>query len=461
MSLRMMQERGHWSSKIGFILAAAGSAVGLGNIWKFPYITGENGGGAFVLIYLLCIALVGLPVMMAEVLIGRMAQRSTVGSFQALAGEKSIWTSVGWLGVVTGIVILSYYSVVAGWSLHYVWLSIQGTFSVENVASIKAIFGNLYVDTNTNVFWHLIFMLLTALIVLGGVKQGVERAARILMPLLLLMLATLAIYASSLDGFASAVDFVFGFHTDALTPAGVLEALGHSFFTLSVGMGAMLTYGSYLSKNDDLVTSSIAITVLDTLVALMACLVLFPITFTKGMEPAAGPGLVFENMPMAFTQLPGGNLWAFVFFLLLAFAALTSSISLLEVAAAYLIDERKWPRKKAVAVISGFIFLLGIPSALSGGTKLFGEKFATIFGYNWFDTFDKLASNWLLPLGGLGISLFVAWKIADKARRASVAAGSTLGKIEWFYLGWLQLLRFVVPVGIVLVMLYATGVFKS
>ncbi|MCA9690085.1 MAG: sodium-dependent transporter [Nannocystaceae bacterium] len=470
----MATERGQWGSKLGFILAAAGSAVGLGNLWKFPYITGENGGGAFVIVYLVCIALVGLPIMMGEVLIGRMAQRSTVSAFRHIA-PQSAWQSVGWLGVVTGVVILSYYSVVAGWSMHYVYLAVSGGLSgvtegIEGVdpAAIKATFNAVAADPALNVGWHAVFMALTALIVGAGVQQGVERAARVMMPVLFLMMTALLVYATTLDGFGKAFDFVFGLHFERLTGAGVLEALGHSFFTLSVGMGAMLTYGSYLAKQDDLVSTSVAITLLDTAVALMACLVLFPITFTIGMEPAAGPGLVFQNMPVAFAELPGGATWSVIFFVLLTFAALTSSISLLEVPASYLIDERGWSRPKAVTVMVAAIFALGVPSALSGGTALFGADFQAATkpvlvamgqegGKSWFDTFDYLASNILLPVGGMGIALFAAWRIGDKARRAEVAAGSTLGRIEGFYLVWLQLLRYLAPIAILVVMLHALG----
>ncbi len=465
----MAAKRAQWGSKLGFILAAAGSAVGLGNVWKFPYVTGQNGGGAFVLLYLLAIVLVGLPIMMGEILIGRMAQKSTVSAFRSLA-PKSAWPLVGWLGVIAGMIILSYYSVVAGWSLHYIYLSLSGAIGGADPEAVKELFGGLYVDTTANLGWHAVFMVVTAVIVIGGVQQGVERAATFLMPALFLMMTAMLVYAMTLPGFGEAVDFIFGVRFDQVTGATVLEALGQSFFTLSLGMGAMLTYGSYLSKQDDLVTSALSISALDTAVALMASLVLFPITFSYGIDPADGPGLVFQNMPAAFAQLPGGALWSTAFFLLLSFAALTSSISLLEVVAAYFIDERGWTRRQAVIVLGAFIFVLGVPSALSGGSQAFGAGFkdltAPVFaivgkeGMNWFDTFDYIASNMLLPLGGLGIALFSAWRMGERARRAEIAAGSTLGKIEALYLAWLQLLRYLVPLAIVTVMLYALGIFK-
>ncbi len=453
----MTEARGQWHSKLGFILAAAGSAVGLGNLWKFPYVTGTNGGGAFVLVYLACILLVGLPIMLAEVALGSLAQTGPVGAFRRFG--RGPFVAVGGMGVICAFVILSYYSVVAGWSLHYVWLALSGAFAVDSHAEIPAIFGKLASDPVTSSFWHTVFMLLTIAIVYGGVQKGVERAARIMMPALFVMMLVLLAYATTLDGFGRAFDFVFGFHTDKLTGEGVLEALGHSFFSLSLGMGAMLTYGSYLPKDEDIVNASIAISALDTLVALMACLVLFPITFSYGMEPSAGPGLVFVNMPVAFSQLPGATLWAAMFFVLLFFAALTSAISLLEVAASYFIDERGFTRRRAVLSCGLFIFLLGIPSALSNGTELFGPKFEALFGRNWFDSFDYLASNWMLPLGGLGIAVVMAYRVGDEARRAEIALGSTLGRMAWFYLGWLKLLQVVVPVAILAVMLHALGLF--
>ena len=457
----MAQERrGEWGSKAGFILAAAGSAVGLGNIWKFPYITGENGGGLFVIIYLACILLVGLPIMLGEIMLGRMTQRSPVGAFRKLDGDKSIWQSVGWVGVLAGFVILSYYSVVAGWALEYTVLAARGEFAGGDPAVIAERFGQVAGDGTGAILWHVAFMALTIAIVISGVQKGVELASRVLMPLLLLMFVALLIYAITLPGFGEGASFVFGFHTDKLTAGSVLEALGHSFFTLSVGMGAMLTYGSYLQKNDDIVSAGVAITVLDTLVALMACLVLFPITFSYGMEPSAGPALVFKNIPIAFSQLPGSTIWALTFFLLLVFAALTSAISLLEVAASYFIDELGWSRSVAVPVTGGVIILLGIPSALAASSHTFGAGMEEAIGRNWFDLFDYVSSNWMLPLCGLGISMFAAWKLGDAARRAQFEAGSTLGRIELVYLGWLQVLRWVVPVAILLIMLHALKVFE-
>lgn len=462
----MAEQRAHWGSRVGFILAAAGSAIGLGNIWKFPYITGENGGGLFVLIYLVCIAVIGLPIMMAEIFIGRTAQNSPVGAFRKLSRPGSPWLGVGWLGVATAFVILSYYSVVAGWALHYVFLSVKGGFAGMSADEVGNLFGEVFADKEINLFWHILFMFITMGIVIGGVKKGVERWSRILMPLLFIMMLVLLFQAIRMDGFSKAVSFIFSPNTDNFRwGPSTLEALGHAFFTLSLGMGAMLTYGSYLKTDDDLVTTSITVTVLDTVIALMACLVMFPIIFSFGMEPTKTVGLVFISLPVAFAQMPGGAIWATVFFGLLTFAALTSAISLLEVAVSYFIDERRWSRPAATMLCGFIILLLGIPSALSGGTDLFGAKFesltANVFGEgqgkNWFDSLDYLATNWMLPLGGLGIALFVSWRVGGSAREQGFKAGTKFGKLYW---GWVFLLRYIVPLGVIAVFLYSIGVIK-
>lgn len=454
------QQRAQWGSRLGFILAAAGSAVGLGNIWKFPYITGENGGGLFVLVYLACIALVGMPIMMAEIFIGRETQCSPVGAFRSLSKPRSPWILTGWLGVVTGLFILSFYSIVAGWSMHYVYLSATNAFGGKTPDEIGNTFGEVASSAGINVGWHLAFMALTIIIVIGGIKTGIERASRILMPALFIMLIALLIRASTTEGFPRAFSFVFGFHSEDLTATGVLEALGHAFFTLSLGMGAMITYGSYLKKSDDIVGVSFAVGILDTLVALLACLVLFPIVFTHGMDPGSGPGLVFASMPIAFSQMAGGAIWAVIFFVLLFFAALTSAISLLEVVASYFIDELGWARWKAATVCGGFIALLGIPSGLAnGGAAIFSSKMAEgPIGKDWMTLLDDLTSQWMLPMGGLFIALFVAWRVGDKAREHGFKTGCRFAKL---YAGWVILLRYLVPIGVLAVFLNKIGVFAS
>lgn len=442
--------RGAWGSRLGFVLAAAGSAVGLGNIWKFPYITGENGGGLFVFVYLLCIAFIGLPVMIGEILIGRRTQASPVAAYDRMSGHRRMWRLVGWMGVSAGALILSFYSVVGGWAMHYVVLALQGTFAGASPEQIGAAFGEgLLGSTWTNVAWHTAFMAIAVGIVLGGVHRGIESAAKILMPTLFVLLVVLLGFAMQQDGFSEAASFVFAPSAENLTAGGVLEALGHAFFTLSLGLGTLITYGSYLAGKDDVVTTSATISVLDTGVALVSCLIIFPIIFTFGMEPGAGPGLVFVSMPIAFGSMKGGLLLGAVFFFLLLFAAVTSAISMLEPMAATFIDSFGWKRRRATWVIGGSIYLLGIACALSMTGHL--GWWTDIFGKSVFDSIDYITSNWFLPLGGLAVAVFMGWVVPEEDSREEFGAGSRFAAL---YPLWRFLLRYVAPVAIVCVIGY-------
>lgn len=454
-----MQNRAQWQSRLGFVLAATGSAVGLGNIWKFPYVTGVNGGGLFVLIYLVCIAAVGIPILAAEVLLGRATANSPVGAFRTVAGKGSPWILVGGLGVLTAGTILSYYGVVAGWCLEYVFVSLSGALARTETEAIPELFGALYASGTRNLVWLTIFTAATIWVLLGGVRKGVEKAARILMPLLFLMLAVLVVHSLTLPGLGPALEFLFFPRWDEITPAGVLEALGHSFFSLSVAMGAILTYGSYLSRDESIPVSTFTIGGLDTLISLMACLVIFPVIFSFGMQPQAGPGLVFQSIPLALMQMPGGSLWSTLFFVLLFLAAWTSAISLLEVLVAYGMDEWKMRRKTAALLFGALVYVVGIPSALSGTDTFFGKGLADATGRNWFDWFDYVASNWFLPIGGLGISVFVAWKMDEKLRRASFVEGTPGAWQARLYRGWFFLLRWVAPLAVTAILLHGLRVF--
>ena len=450
----MRPPRGQWATRLGFVLAATGSAVGLGNIWKFPYIVGENGGGLFVLIYLLSIALIGLPVMIAEIVIGRRAQRAPVSAFIKIRGENTAWRIVGWMSLVSGFVILSYYSVVAGWTMNYALMAINRVFVNQDPDQIRQAFGTLHTSGDINVFWHFMFMLTTVGIVYGGVQKGIEAWSRVLMPALFAVLVLLLIDAAFQPAFTDAGAFLFTPDASRLRPAGVLEALGQSFFTLSLGMGAMLTYGSYLSKDTDIVASSGVVCVLDTVAALIACLVVFPIIFSVGMAPEAGPGLVFKSMPIALSQMPGGMPMTILFFGLLVFAALSSAISLLEVVVSSVIDELNWTRRRASLVMGALIFLFGIPSALAGSGSLF-SNWATLFGKDFFDTMDYLGTNWLLPLGGLFIATFVGWVMPEEARAEEFRLGSRFGGL---YTPWKWVLRLVVPAAILMLWLFSVEI---
>jgi len=444
-------KRGLWSSRLGFIMASAGSAVGLGNIWKFPYITGMHGGGAFVLFFIFCIITVGIPIMIAEMVIGRHTHKDPVGAFRSARGGA--WTAVGWLGVISGFVILSYYCVVAGWTVDYLWLSLRGTFSGSHTAMVPELFSGLLASDLSQLFWQAVFMGLTIFIVLGGVSRGLERANKVMMPILFLILVSLAGYGIFSPGGAEAFRFLFYPDWSRLDPPSMLEAMGHAFFSLSLGMGAMLTYGSYADEKTNIPTVAITVSVMDTCVALLSGMAIFPIVFTYGMQPAAGPGLVFKTLPIIFSQMPGGTVIAILFFLLLVFAALTSSISLLEVVVAYYCDEKKWDRKKATLVMGGIIFLLGVPSALSNNLlkdlHFIGER-------NFLDSVDLLCTNYLLPLGGLLIAIFTGWVLTTRLARGEIEKGAVRFQL---YPAWHFLIKYVSPILVALVFLNKIGLF--
>lgn len=443
--------RGRWSSRIGFIMAAAGSAVGLGNIWKFPYITGMHGGGAFVLFFMFCIVTVGIPLMIAEMIIGRHTRKDPVGAFKRLKGGP--WVLVGWLGVVAGFVILSYYCVVAGWAVDYLWLSLIGTFTGSHADVVPQLFAGLLASDWSQVFWQAVFMAATVLIVMGGVKSGLERANKIMMPVLFLILVGLAVHGLASPGGMAALRFLFKPEWSKLDPPAMLEALGHAFFSLSLGMGAMLTYGSYADEETSIPRVAVTVSVMDTLVAMLSGLAIFPIVFTYGMAPAAGPGLVFKTLPVLFSQMPGGTLIATLFFLLLVFAALTSSISLLEVVVAYYCDERHWNRHTATLVFGAVIFAVGIPSALSNNLL---KEWHVIGERNFLDSVDFLATNYMLPFGGLLIALFAGWVFTPRVAKGEVSKGAGGWQI---YPAWRFLIRYIAPVLVALVFLNKIGLF--
>ena len=449
----MASPRGQWSGKLGFILAAAGSAVGLGNLWKFPYITYENQGGAFVLVYLAAVALVGLPIMMAEIILGRRGGLNPVGTFAKLARERfggRAWQAVGFMGVAAGFIILSYYSVVAGWTLRYIVMAVSGQLGelAARPHALDGFFGEYAADGGAQILGHAIFMGATMAAVVFGVKAGIERVATMLMPLLFAILIGLAVYAATTDGFAEAMAFLFNPDFSALTSRSVLEALGQAFFSLSLGMGAMLTYGSYMRKEDSIPISAVQVSILDTMVGLLACVIMFSIIFTFDMEVSASAGILFTTLPAVFYQLPGGGLIAAGFYILVAFAALTSTISLLEVVSSYAIDELKWSRRQATLTMGGGIFVFGVLNALSMGANEALSGFS-VFGEGkegMFNTLDFLSANWLLPVGGLLIAVFAGWVMSSRDTWDEVQQGHAGG--ARLYAGWRFLIRFVAPVAV-------------
>ncbi|MDY0191244.1 MAG: sodium-dependent transporter [Desulfuromonas sp.] len=446
-----------WGSRLGFILAAAGSAVGLGNIWKFPYIAGQNGGGAFVIVYLICIVLVGLPILVAELMIGRHTRKDAIGAFIALEHKKSWWRTPGWISVSAAFIISSYYSVVAGWTLDYVYRAIIGSFSQRDPAAIEGMFASLIADGGRQTLWHLLFTIICLTIVIAGVQKGIERWNKILMPLLLILLTLLFINGLLSSGATQGLEFMFRPDFSKLTASSILEAMGHSFFTLSLGMAAMITYGSYLSKDEDLFAAGLRIAGLDTLIAMMAGIAIFPIVFAVGMAPAAGPGLIFKTIPVVFSQIAGGSILAILFFVLLSFAALTSNISLLEAQVAYLIDERGWQRNKATFTITSLAFIVGIPTALSynvlGDWHIIGQR-------SFFDSADLIASNYLLPIAGLLISIYVGWFWNGQEEKQELLASGR----GWVYPLWHWLIRYIAPVAVAIVLYFKmeeAGLFSS
>jgi NSS family neurotransmitter:Na+ symporter len=437
--------RGTWSGHVGFILAAAGSAVGLGNIWRFPYMAGENGGGAFVLVYLAAVFFVGVPLLVAEVMIGRATARNPVGAFRVL-GPGSAWPLVGWLGVAAGFVILSYYGVVAGWALDYALRAVTGGFAEfaggaagGGQAAAASTFDALTASGGRQVLMQAAFMLVTVVVVSRGIEAGIERANRILMPLLFGFLLVLLAYGLTSPGAAQGLDFMLRPRFSELTAQGVLDALGQAFFSLSIGMGAMITYGSYLERDRSVAGAAVFIAGMDTMVAILAGLVIFPLVFSFGLEPASGPGLVFLTLPPVFASLPASSLLASLFFGLLLFAALTSAVSLLEVVVAFVVDEFTVRRATASWGIGLAIFALGIPSALSG---------------DFLGQLDTIANNWMLPIGGVAIAVFAGWILSDAQARS--AYGGEEGNLRGFA-GWSVCIRYIGPVAVGAILLQNIG----
>ena len=454
----MAEERksihGQWTNRTVFILAATGSAVGLGNIWKFPYIAGENGGGTFVLIYLLCIAMIGIPIMMAEIMLGRRGKQSPINTMIALAKEEErnpAWVWLGWMGVLAGFLILSYYSVIAGWTMSYIFRTGGGMFLGVTADGVNSIFTDLVTDPERLLAWHTIFMVMTIAVVARGVKNGIERAVTYLMPLLFAMLIIIVIYAMTTGYFMEGVRFLFT--PGEINGKAILIAMGHAFFTLSLGMGAIMVYGSYLSKQHSITQASMLIALADTVVALLAGLAIFPIVFANGLEPGAGPGLIFQTLPIAFGHMQGGTLVGVVFFTLLVFAAWTSAISLIEPAVAYLVENKGYNRIYASVWVGVTTWAVGLGTVFS--FNIWKEKTLTIpyvfEDLTFFDTLDYLTANVMLPLGGLFIALFAAWVMKEKSTREELAT------YPWLYRIWNFLISFITPLAVIVVFLKAVG----
>ena len=443
-------ERGQWGSRIGFILAAAGSAIGLGNIWRFPYMAGENGGGAFVLLYLLCVLLIGLPVLLAELAIGRRTERNPVGAFKALA-PKSMWPLLGGLGVVTGFGILSFYSVVAGWTIGYLFKASTGAFAVDLTAEASgALFTDLIGDPLQAMLLTALFLLLTILVVRGGVSGGIERASKILMPLLLTILVLLAVRALTLPGAGAGLAYLFKPDFSKLDTGVVISALGQALFSLSLGMGAMITYGSYFPKRENMWSAGTFVAFSDTIIATLAGLIIFPALFSAGVAPNAGPGLVFVVLPTIFDTMPFGTFFAVAFYALLSIAALTSTISLMEVVVSYFVDERGWSRERSAWTIGAACFALAVPSALSqGAVPLLGAD--GLFAWDFLTLNNNIWGNYSLSLGALLVCVFVGWRWGVAPAVASLEEGGHRLPATG---AWRVLIRYVCPIAVAIIFLF-------
>ncbi len=404
MATQPTSERGVWSGKLGFVLAAAGSAVGLGNIWRFPYMASEGGGGVFVLVYLSCVLAIGVPVLFTELALGRATERNPVGAFRALA-PGSAWPLLGVMGVLAGFCILAFYSVIAGWTVGYLWMAVMGRFGpgLDGAAS-SAMFSGFIGSAVPAVGLTALFLIMTTLVVRGGVSSGIERASKILMPVLLGVLFILLLRAVTLPGAGEGLAYFLRPDLSELSPRIVVLAVGQALFSMSLGMGTMITYGSYFPKAQSLPVAGISVALADTFIAILAGLIIFPALFSAGGEIQGGPGLVFVVLPTVFAKMPLGYLFGVLFFSCLVIAALTSTISLLEVVVAYLVDERGWARQMAAAVVATGCFALAVPSALSQG----GSAWLTEVG--WLDIQNIIWGNYALSIGAIFICVFAGWR---------------------------------------------------
>ena len=447
---------GHWSSKMAFILAVTGSAVGLGNIWKFPYVAGQNGGGAFVLVYLLCVIIIGMPVMMSEILIGRRGRRNPVAAMELLSKEEnssSKWRWVGIMGVLGGVLILSYYSVIAGWTLGYALKSIMGVFVNASPEQVSSEFSNFVGDWKIVGIYHTVFMALTIFFVARGGERGLEQAVKIMVPVLLILMLVLLGYSVKSGFFGQGLSFMFSVPDSCislsnecpLTWNSVLVALGQAFFTLSIGMGAVMAYGAYLPEENSIIGASTAVVIADTGIAILAGLAIFPLVFANGLDPADGPGLVFQTLPLAFGQMSDSVFFSTIFFVLLSFAAWTSAIALIEPAVAWVIEQFNKTRTQASLIIGILIWILGFGSVLSFNIL----KDIVFLSGTFFDNVDYLTSNIILPFVGLLITVFAGWVMSSKS------SIDELDNSGFIYKSWRLLARYIAPIGIILVLINA------
>lgn len=449
----MFKQHAHWSSKLSYIMAGAGAAVGLGNIWRFPYLAGLNGGGAFVLMYIGFVILLGIPLMASEVLVGRRGLANASDSFREIAifrGHNRMWYLAGLLQILAGFLVLSYYSVIAGWVLHYIFYAASGTFTNISQESTNHLFANLLASPMMLLFWDSIIILTIVVIIGRGIHKGLEKAIWIMFPAFLLLVVILTFYATKTGSFQKGVLFLFKPDFTKVTINSTLLALGQAFFSLGLGMGIMITYGTYVQKDTSILTTSIEIGATDTLIALVAGMTIFPIVFAYHLPPNAGPSLIFKSLPMAFGHMPYGSVFATFFFIMLEFAALTSAFALLEPSVMFLMDRLKWSRPHAVSVVGFTLWLLSIGTVVSfnvGSHHYF-------FGMTFFEFVDFLTSNIMLPVGGLLTAIFTGWVMF----RQDTCDELQLDHKHVLYKSWRFAIRFIAPISILFIFAKSVGV---
>lgn len=443
--------RDNFGSKLGIIAAAAGSAIGLGNIWRFPYVTGQNGGAAFLIVYIGFIVAIGIPVMLSELLIGRRAQRNPYGAFKKLKPTQP-WYLIGLMGIAAAFFILAFYSTIAGWTLEYLYQSIINGFSNKTPDDLRSMFLGFQSSGLMPVVWQLIFMFLTGFIVFRGVKEGIEKYTKVLMPVLLVLIIIICVRSVTLPGAGQGLEFLFSPDFSKITPIVILEALGQAFFSLSIGMGTLITYGSYISRKDNLPNTAYAVTAADTFIALLAGIAIFPAVFAFGIEPGEGEGLVFITLPNIFQSMAGGYFWSLLFFILLSIAALTSTISVLEVVVAFFSEELNLTRKRATIIAAFAISILGVFCTLSQGPM----RELGLFGTNLFSNLEYASANILLPLGGLLIVVFAGWFLGrNNVKDELTNQGTFRAKLLDVFM---VIVRVLAPIAIALVFLNGLGV---
>jgi len=451
----MNQIREHWTGRVGFLMAAIGSAIGLGILWKFPYTVGENGGGLFLLSYFICLIIVGIPVFIAEIILGRSSQRAAVGAYEVHDTKGAGWKVTGWLGVLASFLIMSFYSVIAGWGMSYILMSLSGFY--QNLSSVEVAKAYTVLSTSGDIslFWHFLFTLITAAIVLSGVRKGIERWAKIMTKILLILLVLLFLYTLTLEGFKEGAAFIFHPNPADFKLSSVIEALGLAFWTLSIGQGIMISYGSYMKRAYSVVQMCGIVAFSVIVVSILAALMIFPVVFTFGLEPQAGPGLVFQTLPYLFAKLPGSLVLSTMFFTLFVFTALTSAIPLIEVVATNIMELKGISRKKAAIMVGSATFIFGIPSAFAQSSGIFPD-WSAIYGMDFLKTIDNLVSIWVIPVGGLLSALFVGWVMDKRVIREEFMIGT---RLVFLYKPWRFFIRWIVPLTIGVIIVQKSGLY--